>query len=436
MTPATDTVEVALTAEFLRGYPDEVAQLLETWPAAELVELFRQEPQDVSALARVLEHLTVGVATHVLDGIDPATSAAMLAHMDPGRATVLLAPLGDDRREQILRRLPASVVTEIRELLSYPADTAGSLMDVDVATVRLDASAGQALARVRAGRTRGIDVIVVDADGHLMGVLPIDEVALARPEQTVRDLIRRAPTYVLALAPREDVVEELSRSRLSSLPVVDAEQRVVGVIRHSALVRAAEEEASADMQTMVGVSAAERALSPIGFAVSRRLPWLEINLVTAFLAAAVVGLFEQTIARFTALAVLLPVVAGQSGNTGAQALAVTMRGLVLREIRLRHWNRMLLKEASVAFINGLGVAATTAVAVYIWSRSAGLSAVIGLSMVISMVCAGIAGAAVPMGLAAIRQDPAQSSSIILTTVTDVVGFFSFLGIATLLAARL
>jgi magnesium transporter len=198
----------------------------------------------------------------------------------------------------------------------------------------------------------------------------------------------------------------------------------------------AEEEASADMQTMVGASADERALSPVGFAVRKRLPWLEINLVTAFLAAAVVGLFEETIAGNTFLAVLLPVVAGQSGNTGAQALAVTMRGLALREVRLRHWARVLVKEGGVALLNGIGVAVTTSIAVYVWSDSQGLAAVIGLSMVISMVCAGLAGAAVPMGLVAVRQDPAQSSSIILTTITDVVGFFSFLGIATLLAARL
>jgi len=435
VTPA-NALEATLTAEFLGGYPDEVAQLVESWPTSEVADVFREEPAGAAVLARVLEHLTAGTAAHVLDTLEPSSAASLLEAVDPGLAAVLLAPLDEDRRARILDRLPASIVVEIRELLSYPPDSAGSLMDVKVTTVRLDAASGQALARLRAGHTRGLDVIVVDDENHLAGTLPVDEVALARPEQAVRDLIHRAPACVQALAPREDVVEELSRSKLPSLPVVDAEGRVVGVIRHSALVRAAEEEASADMQTMVGVSASERALSPIGFAVSRRLPWLEINLVTAFLAAAVVGLFEDTIARFTALAVLLPVVAGQSGNTGAQALAVTMRGLVLREIRVRHWNRMLVKEASVAFINGVGVALTTAVAVYIWSRSAGLSAVIGISMVISMVCAGIAGAAVPMGLAAIRQDPAQSSSIILTTITDVVGFFSFLGIATLLAARL
>jgi len=199
---------------------------------------------------------------------------------------------------------------------------------------------------------------------------------------------------------------------------------------------AAQEEASANAVTMVGAGEDERALSSPLFAIRKRLPWLQINLLTAFLAAAVVGLFEETIAKVTALAVLLPVVAGQSGNTGAQALAVTMRGLALREVRTRHWLRVAAKEAVAGLGNGCAVALTTSAAVYLWSRSAGLALVIGVSMILSMFLAGLAGAAIPMLLAALRQDPAQSSSIILTTVTDVAGFFSFLGIATLLAAML
>lgn len=149
-----------------------------------------------------------------------------------------------------------------------------------------------------------------------------------------------------------------------------------------------------------------------------------------------VEVFESTIARFTALAVLLPVVAGQSGNTGAQALAVTMRGLALREIRVRQGLRVSVKELKAGFINGIAVAVTTSLAVLLWSRSIGLALVIAISMVLSMTAAGLSGAAIPLFLTAVKQDPAQSSSIILTTVTDVVGFFSFLGIATLLAEML
>jgi len=156
----------------------------------------------------------------------------------------------------------------------------------------------------------------------------------------------------------------------------------------------------------------------------------------AFLAAAVVGLFEGTIAKYTALAVLLPVVAGQSGNTGAQALAVTMRGLALREIRVQQWPRIVFKEMSAGFWNGIAVAATTSLGVWVWSGSAGLAGIIGVSMILSMVIAGIFGAAIPLVLTAIGQDPAQSSTIVLTTITDVTGFFSFLGIATLFSGLL
>jgi len=184
---------------------------------------------------------------------------------------------------------------------------------------------------------------------------------------------------------------------------------------------------------MTGASADERALSKPLFAVKKRLPWLQVNLATAFLASLVVALFEDTIAKFTALAVLLPVVAGQSGNTGAQAQAVTMRGLALREVRLRHWWQVEMKEAVAGLLNGIAVAITTAVCVYFWSKSFGLAMVIGISMVLSMMLASISGAAVPMVLTMLGQDPAQSSSIILTTITDCVGFASFLSIATLLS---
>jgi magnesium transporter len=187
---------------------------------------------------------------------------------------------------------------------------------------------------------------------------------------------------------------------------------------------------------MVGVGREERALSRPMFSVRKRLPWLFINLVTAFLAAAVVGIFEGTIAQVTALAVLLPIVAGQSGNSGSQALAVTMRGLALREVRISQWRRLGSKELMVGVVNGAAIALVTGLGVVVWSGSIGLGMVIAVAMVISMAMAGLAGAGIPLALKAFGQDPAQSSSIFLTTVTDIVGFISFLGLATLFADRL
>jgi magnesium transporter len=259
---------------------------------------------------------------------------------------------------------------------------------------------------------------------------------LAEPDTPLGTLAENAPVSVAAMSSREEVVETFASHRVGSLPVVDFDGHLLGVLRQREIVQAAQEEATASAVTMVGAGEDERALSSPLFAVRKRLPWLQVNLLTAFLAAAVVGLFEETIARVTALAVLLPVVAGQSGNTGAQALAVTMRGLALREVRTRHWRQVVTKEVLAGLGNGCAVALTTSAAVYLWSRSTGLALVIGISMVLSMVLAGLAGAAIPMILTAMRQDPAQSSSIVLTTVTDVAGFFSFLGIATLLSAML
>jgi magnesium transporter len=320
--------------------------------------------------------------------------------------------------------------------MTYAPDTAGSLMDPRALTFRPETAVEEALMKLRqSGRGRIYDVFIVDAEGTLAGSVSLQDIALSAPGKLLIDLRRTAPS-VLATESREEISDLLETHRLTTLAVVNLDNHLLGVIRHETLLAAAQAEATLDIQTMVGVSRQERALSRVSFAVRKRLPWLNINLATAFLAAGVVGIFEDTIARFTALAVLLPVVAGQSGNTGSQALAVTMRGLALREVRARHWLRVATKEVSVALLNGAAIALVTAVVVYLWSSSAGLSLVIGVSMILSMTAAGLAGAVIPMLLTALGQDPAQSSSIILTTVTDVAGFLSFLGIASLLSGML
>jgi magnesium transporter len=280
---------------------------------------------------------------------------------------------------------------------------------------------------------RARSLFVITPDNRLAGRVDMQDLALASGDEPLRDHMQPVEGYVTAMAPREEVVDLLDRSRLDSVPVVDPEGRLMGVVRYRTLFHAIEDVATADLQKMVGVSADERALSGPLFAVRRRLPWLHINLLTAFLAASVVAVFEDLIAQFTALAVLLPVVAGQSGNAGAQALAVTIRGLALKEIGMREWRKVLNKEVLVGAANGLVLALTCGLGVWAWSGSYGLALVIAVAMVLSMIMAGIAGALVPILLTRFGQDPATASSIILTTVTDVAGFFSFLGTAALLA---
>lgn len=435
MSAPSQAAVAALNQRYLLDYPHEAARQLESMPPADAAALLAGQP--AHAVVRAWQSLGPDIARNVLEALPDELARHLLAEAETSASVAVLAQWSDDEREARLRTLDTQVAHELRELLRYPERSAGRLMDADVSPLRTDLSVGQALARLRGLKRHGLrELFVVDEAGHLTGRVEIQDLAVAEAARPLREIVRPLLAAVYALDPQEDVAAILGQRAITELPVISVDGRFVGVIRHAALLAAVEAETSIDIQTMVGASRDERALSSPLFAVRKRLPWLQINLLTAFLAAAVVGLFEGTIAKFTALAVLLPVVAGQSGNAGAQALAVTMRGLVLREISLRHWPRVVAKEAGVGLVNGLAVAATTAIGVYFWSGSAGLVGVISSAMVIAMVIAGIAGALVPIALSRFGMDPAQSSSIVLTTVTDVAGFFSFLGIATLMADKL
>lgn len=433
---ATDNrAEEALAAWLLAAHPEEAARLMETSDDAESAAHLDAVEPDVAV--GVLRRLTPDRGARILAAVAPATRRVLLASLNQSRAAAMLARLSPEEREHCLEGLDEGLVADLRAMLDYPPDTAGSLMDPRATSFPPDATTEDVVRRLRRFRDRRVqDVFLVDEEGRLIGSIPIATIVLADDDARLASLAEGAAMSVQAIASRDEIVEVFETHRLGSLPVVDLDGRLLGVLRQREIVQAAQERATASAVTMTGASEQERALSSPIFAIRKRLPWLEINLVTAFLAAAVVGFFEQTIASVTALAVLLPVVAGQSGNTGAQALAVTMRGLALREVRTRDWLRVALKEVTAGFGNGVAVALTTAVAVYFWSDSLGLAGVIGISMVLSMTMAGLAGAVIPMLLTALRQDPAQSSSIVLTTVTDVAGFFSFLGIATLLMAYL
>ena len=425
----------ALAIDYVTRHPGSAAQAVQDLDPEAAATLVSEAPP--RAAAGLLARLGADSAVRIMNRLSPETSRRALADADPGVATAMLRRMDGQVQRALLESLPPARRREVETYLSYPENSAGSLMDPAAPVFREDARAGDVAAALRESRRFGDDVVmVVTPDGQLRGTITTVEVLLASHDERLTSLRIQATPTIEAFASRDEVAELLERQRLAAMPVVDVTGRPVGVLSQRALALVAEQDVAADMQTMVGASRDERALSSAAFAVRRRLPWLQINLLTAFLAAAVVGLFEGTIAQFTALAVLLPVVAGQSGNTGAQALAVTMRGLTLHEIGLRHWRSVAIKEATVGFVNGLAVAVPTMLGVYVWSGSAGLTAVIGLAMVLSMTIAGIAGACVPMVLRASGQDPAQSSSIVLTTVTDVSGFFSFLGLAALFARLL
>lgn len=431
----SDAAVAALNAHYLSNFPLDAAKKIEALPFDEAARILGD--CDVETLRPLWDCLAVDVAASVLRRLDDQFLRRLFQDMNPNEVLAILGQCDEEDRERFLSFLDPSFRRELEELSAYPEDSAGRLMETRINVFRGEMTVAQTLDRLRESRLRGLrSVFLVDDENVLTSKVDVHDIATADPGQRLEQLAQPIVVAVNPVTPRDEVVELLERYRLPNIPVISLDGKLVGVVRYSTLVRALEQVATASIQTMVGASKDERALSKPSFAVRKRLPWLQINLLTAFLAAAVVGLFEDTIARFTALAVLLPVVAGQSGNSGAQALAVTMRGLALREITDRQWLPVTSKEVVVGLVNGLAVAVTCGIGVFVWSGSVGLVVVIALSMVLAMIAAGFAGAVVPIALKRLGQDPAQSSSIILTTVTDVAGFFSFLGIATLLASML
>ncbi len=425
----------ALNRAFLLNYPRDAARKIETMLPAQAALLLGDQPAYV--LLPVWTHLPPGITDDLLPQLPDSTVASLLTALPAGQCASLLSRFASEQQTRFLDLLDKSIADELRELLEYPQDTAGSLMETNIIAFNANMTVADAITRLRNQKLEDLRYLfLLNDDLYLKGQVAVQRLALADGSQTLASLSIPLIAVVNALDPKGDIIDTLEKFKIDVLPVIDGNDHFIGIIRGRNILSMLKRDLATDMQTMVGVSKDERALSSSWFAVKKRLPWLQINLLTAFLAAAVVGLFESTIAQYTALAILLPIAAGQSGNTGAQALAVTMRGLTLREITVRNWVQVMMKEAGAALINGVVIAITCGAGVYLWSRSTGLALIIGLAMISSMLIAAVAGALVPIMLKRMGQDPALSSSIILTTVTDIAGFMSFLGIATLLSGML
>lgn len=434
MDPKADMVGNTLRNEFFTKYPKDAAHTLESIPEGIILEYLKELPLD-SARA-IFFRLNPDTITSLVSSMEKSLFVGLFNQVNTHLGARLLSRLSKGEIDKKLALLPDLISREIRDFLNYRPGTAGYLMETMVTTFDADNSVEDVLGRIRKLGDRKIAVVyVVNDDGKLLGKIPVQYIAISQPSETLSALMEPAPS-INAMASREDVLKVIDKEDILQIPVTDINHNLLGVIRNDTLMAASKKEITENLQAMFGAGREEQALSKVSYAVRKRLPWLQVNLATAFLASMVVGFFEDTIAKITILAIFLPVVAGQSGNTGSQALAVTMRGLALKEIRISQWFKVARKEIMVGLINGVAVALTTGIIVYFWASSLGIAIVIAISMVLSMIIAGFAGAVIPMALKAIGQDPATSSSIILTTVTDICGFLSFLGLATALSSVL
>jgi len=428
-------VKQYLIDQYFKSSPGDAAQVLSTFDVEKALEYLKHQPAEIAG--EILSRMEPDFAADILELVDALKFKELLDHLNVFLASRLISRFSTHTIKIRLENLAVGKAKQIRELISYPPECAAFMMDTKVIAFKHHATVKDALKKFRSLKDRKLyQVFLTDEEGHLTHVLTVQDIAVSDPKELLKNLADKTPISITALSPAQEVVQLLEEKKLINLPVVDINNRLLGVIRNNVLIDAAKEDVSQDVQAIFGAGREERALSKVSLAVRKRLPWLQINLATAFLAASVVAIFEDTIAQITVLAVFLPVVAGQSGNTGSQALAVTMRGLALREISVSQWFVVARKEILVGAINGVAVAITTGLIVFIWASSFGLAIVIAISMVLSMAIAGLSGALIPMALQSLGQDPASSSSIILTTVTDIVGFLSFLGLATALASVL
>jgi len=429
---ADNVTLLPLVQKFFENDLSAAAGVLESMPEEEAAGALKSLP--IPLAARVVKVLQISYAAELLKEADDHMMIEMTSHLDPQILASIMMLLPQDARERMSKHISGKLKDQIRELLDYPEGSIGRTMTTDFVALKKNNRAEEAIEKIRALAKRKYPssyVYVVDEENRLIGVLNMRDLMLAPPEKTLDEISRKDFFALHCFTDRQDAANELAKRKFFAAPVVDSENHILGIVKAERMIHGVQEEMTKDIQRMFGAGADERAFSTILFSLKKRLPWLHINLATAFLAAAVVALFEGIIAQLTILAVFLPVVAGQGGNAGAQSLAVVMRGIVMREIPKDKIYALVFKETKIGAINGAVIGAVTALVAWIWYGNPFLGLVIGLGMLVNLIFAGLAGASIPLIMKKIGIDPAQSSSIILTTVTDVVGVVAFLGFAVL-----
>ncbi len=378
-------------------------------------------------------------AFHFLEEEPDPVVALVLTRLPPPVSLRILQDFRKEgREEKILSAASESKREQWRLNASYPADSVGALMELPHALFRPGTTVGEAIELLRemvkhAFVTYGY---VTDEEGKLIGVLVMRELLLARPEDPIDDLMLRNPFFLTAGMPLADAMRAVLNRHFPVYPVCDEEGRIVGEVRGYALFEQQTVEISAQAGRMVGVEREERVSTPWQRSLRFRHPWLQLNLLTAFVAAGVVGAFQGTIDRIVILAVFLPVLAGQSGNTGCQALAVTLRAMTLGELKAGREKIVLLKEVLLGLWNGVFVGATAGLGMYVYARmqhnphAPMLGLVVLMAMTLSCIVSGAAGVLIPVTLKRVGADPATASSIFLTTATDVCSMGVFLWLAT------
>lgn len=399
-------------------------------------------PEDNSALLNEVRSLAPHAVADLLVKRSPAEAAFVLEALNPMVSQQVLHHMGDEERSKVIASAPIEKAQQWVQNRQFPEDSVGWLMEPPVAVFRPTMTVRDTIEALRKLTKRSFITYgyVTDEANKLLGVLVFRDLMLGKPEAPLTEVMY---TSVFALQPDmalTDAMKLTVNRHIPVYPVCDAEGRLLGLVRGQNLFEARAIEISAQAGTMVGVEKEERMSTPLFTSLRFRHPWLQVNLLTAFIAAAVVGVFEHTLDRIVILAAFLPVLAGQSGNTGCQALAVTLRGMTMGDLGAGDERRLVIKEGMLGLLNGILVGLSAALGMFIYARMQGnpsaltLAGVVWMSMVVSCITSGLCGALIPLLLRKFGADPATASSIFLTTATDVVSMGVFLGLATVLVS--
>ena len=433
------------------GATANLLNLLQKQHPADLAQIFSELPdKDREAAFSLLAERNGRLAMEAISELGPEAGAALLATRSAEEIAKLAQEIPSDDAAALIDYLPEDLSAAVLDLmrpkesgvveglLEYDEQTAGRIMNPHVFALNEDMTVGEAITELQ--NNRDVEMVfyvyVVDDRGHLVGVVSLRRLLLVSPETPLKRIMTADLISARVDMDQEEVARQVAAYNLLAIPVVDEENKLVGSITVDDIIDVIKDEATEDIYRLAGVAGDERAFTPAGESFRKRLPWLAINLVTAFLATMIVALFEGTIEKLAAIAVFMPVVAGMGGNAATQTLTVIVRGIALGELTWGNARKALVKEAAVGIGNGVVLGIVAAGVVWVMRGNVALGLVLGAAMIINMFVAATAGTLVPLGLRAANVDPALASSIFITTLTDIFGFFAYLGLATAFAVYL
>jgi magnesium transporter len=419
----------AVVADMHEADLGDLLEALDTDERPRLISLLGAD-FDFAALTEVDD----SVREEILEELSPETVAEGVRDLDTDDAVYILEDLDEADKQEVLDRLTPAERIVLQKGLDYPEDSAGRRMQSEILAVPAFWTVGQTIDHLRQTEDlpeRFFEVLVADPAHHFVGSVPLDRLLRSKRPVAIADLVEEDSRAVRATDDIEDVARLFQRYNLIAVPVVDDSRRLVGVLTIDDIVDVIEEAADDDVKQLGGVDADEELSDPVPQIARSRFRWLFVNLLTSFLAAWVMSLFEAQLSKLVALAILSPIVASQGGNAATQTMTVAVRALATQELGGWNLRRFFTRELIVGMLNGVGFALITGVIAGLWFSSQGLGIVIGVAMIVNLVAAAIAGVLIPLALDRYGIDPAISSGTFVTTVTDVVGFFAFLGIATI-----